>query len=59
MEAIRIEATVQPNGRVILNDLPFEEGKQVEIIVLDNNGKETIPFADTIASTLNLPSAQH
>lgn len=41
MEAIRIEATVQPNGRVILNDLPFEEGKQVEIIVLDSNGIET------------------
>lgn len=37
MEAVRIEATVQPNGRVILNDLPFEEGKQVEIIVLETN----------------------
>lgn len=41
MEAVRIEAIVQSNGRVILNDLPFEEGKHVEIIVLDNNGIET------------------
>ncbi len=43
MEAVRIEAIVQPNGRVILNDLPFEEGKHVEIIVLDINGKEIVP----------------
>lgn len=41
MKAVRIEAIVQSNGRVILNDLPFEEGKQVEIIVLDNDGIET------------------
>ena len=37
MEAVRIEATVQPNGRIILNDLPFADGRQVEIIVLDKN----------------------
>ena len=41
MEAVRVEATVQSNGRVILDDLPFEEGKQVEIIILESNGIET------------------
>ena len=41
MEAIRIEAIMQSNGRVILDGLPFEEGKQVEIIVLDTNGNAT------------------
>ncbi len=41
MEAVRIEATMQSNGRITLNGLPFEEGKQVEIIVLETNGKTT------------------
>ncbi len=40
MEAVRVEAIVQPNGRIILDDLPFEEGKQVEIIVLNTNTNE-------------------
>ncbi len=35
MEAVRVEATVQMNGRVVLEDLPFEEGEKVEIIVLE------------------------
>ena len=52
MEAVRIEAIVQPNGRVILNDLPFEEGKQVEIIVLDTNGKETGPWSNPLKGTV-------
>ncbi len=43
MEAVRIEAKVQTNGRVILNDLPFEEGKDVEVIVLEINGKPAEP----------------
>ncbi len=42
MEAVRIEATVQHNGRVILDDLPFEEGKQVEVIILETKAGETI-----------------
>lgn len=52
MEAIRIEATVQPKGRVILNDLPFEEGKKVEIIVLDTNGKETMPKTNPLKGSV-------
>ena len=41
MEVVRIEAKVQTNGRIILNDLPFEEGKDVEIIVMETNEKPT------------------
>ncbi len=52
MEAVRIEATVQSNGRVILNDLPFEDGKQVEIIVLDNNGKATEPQVNPLKGSV-------
>ncbi|HTK27041.1 MAG TPA: hypothetical protein VL327_10825 [Pyrinomonadaceae bacterium] len=35
MEAHRIETTVQPHGRVVLENLPFEEGEKVEIIVME------------------------
>ncbi len=35
MEAVRIDTKVQQNGRIILNDLPFEEGKEVEVIILE------------------------
>lgn len=39
MEAVRIETTVQPNGRIVVEDLPFEEGESVEVIVLQQNGQ--------------------
>lgn len=42
MEAHRVESVVEPNGRVLLENLPFEEGKTVEIIVLETNEKETV-----------------
>jgi hypothetical protein len=35
MEAVRIEATVQPNGRIVVENLPFAEGDRVEVIVLE------------------------
>ncbi len=40
MEAVRIETTVQPNGRVIVENLPFDEGDKVEIIVLEAKEKQ-------------------
>ena len=52
MEAVRIEATIQPNGRVVLNDLPFEEGEQVEIIVLETNGKQTEPKSNPLKGSV-------
>ncbi|MGH9947999.1 MAG: hypothetical protein ACRD6X_12475 [Pyrinomonadaceae bacterium] len=42
MEAVRIETTVQSNGRVVIENLPFEEGKNVEVIVLEKNGAKNI-----------------
>ncbi len=42
METVRINTIVLPNGRVVLNDLPFEDGKQVEVIISDTNGKHTV-----------------
>ena len=35
MEAVRIETKVQSNGRVVIENLPFEDGKEVEVIVLE------------------------
>ena len=39
MQAHRIEKVVQPNGTLILENLPFEAGKTVEIIVLEKQTK--------------------
>jgi hypothetical protein len=44
MEAMRVETTVQLNGRVILENLPFDEGDKVEIIILE--AKEEAPHHD-------------
>lgn len=41
MEAVRIETIVQPNGIVVLENLPFDEGEHVEVIVLEKNEENT------------------
>ena len=35
MQAHRVETVVQPNGVVILEDLPFKQGEKVEIIIIE------------------------
>lgn len=35
MQAHRIETVIQPNGTLTLENLPFNAGKKVEIIVLE------------------------
>lgn len=35
MQAHRIETVIQPNGTLTLENLPFDAGKKVEIIVLE------------------------
>lgn len=35
MQAHRIETFVQPDGKIVLENLPFDEGETVEIIVLE------------------------
>ncbi len=52
MEAVRIEAKVQPNGRVVLNGLPFEEGKEVEILIFETNGKQTEPKSNPLKGSV-------
>ncbi len=41
MQAYRIETTVEPNGRVTLEALPFPVGEQVEVIVLPATNRST------------------
>ena len=40
MQAHRIEATVQSNGKIVLENLPFDEGEAVEVIVLETKVKK-------------------
>lgn len=42
MQAHRIETTVQSNGKVVLENLPFDEGETIEIIVLETKQKSPI-----------------
>lgn len=51
MQAYRIEATIQPDGKIILENLPFDEGESVEIIVLETKAKsqgEQISLSGTV-----------
>lgn len=42
MKPVRIETVVQPNGRVVIEGLPFDEGDTVEVIVSEGkNGKKS------------------
>ena len=40
MEAVRVETKVQSNGRVVVENLPFDEGDLVEVIVLESGTAE-------------------
>ena len=42
METVRIEAIVQRNGRLIIDDLPFDEGEVVEVVVSDAKGLASV-----------------
>lgn len=51
MQAHRIETTVQPNGKVILENLPFDAGETVEIVIskAENEAKENpYPLRGTV-----------
>lgn len=36
MNAHRIETTVNPDGTLVLKDIPFQPGDQVEVIILEH-----------------------
>lgn len=37
METLRVEKIIQSNRTIILENLPFDEGEKVEIIILKSN----------------------
>ncbi len=47
MERVHIETTVQ-DGRIVIDDLPFDDGKKVDVFVTDSknaNGDEVDPYS--------------
>jgi hypothetical protein len=40
METLRVEKIIQPNGTVVLENLPFDEGEKVEIIILKSDAEK-------------------
>ncbi len=40
MERIQVEAIVQQNGRIVIDDLPFDEGEKVEVIVREADSSD-------------------
>lgn len=40
METHRIEKVIQTNGTIFLDNLPFDEGEKVEIIILKRNSTD-------------------
>ena len=39
METLRVEKVIQSNGTIVLENLPFDEGEKVEIIILKSNSE--------------------
>ncbi len=37
METLRVEKVIQSNGTIVLENLPFNEGEKVEIIILKSD----------------------
>ncbi len=40
METLRVEKIIQSNGTIVLENLPFDEGEKVEIIILKSNAEK-------------------
>lgn len=52
MEAVRVETTVQRHGRVVVENLPFDEGNKVEVIVLQTNGTDKVSDHNPLKGTV-------
>lgn len=48
MTAHRIEATLNQDGKLVLEDLPFRAGDVVEVIIMGNNTKSNGNSGDLI-----------
>lgn len=59
MQAYKTFVTIQNPNQVVLNNLPFKEGQQVEILVLANDDQSQIQQLKSLFSeTQSLPQAQ-
>lgn len=52
MQAHRIEKIIQPDGILVLDNLPFEAGEKVEIIVLEISKKKQTENANLLRGSL-------
>jgi hypothetical protein len=52
MDAVRIETKVKQNGRVVLDGLPFEEGQDVEVIVLESHKEAITPSPNPLKGSV-------
>ena len=49
METLRVEKVIQSNGTIVLENLPFDEGEKVEIIILKSNAEnDRYPLHGTV-----------
>lgn len=59
MQAYKTFLTIQNPNQVVLNNLPFRQGQQVEILVLANDEQSQIQQLQSLfAETQSLPSAK-
>lgn len=40
MQTIRVEKVIQSKGTIVLEDLPFDEGETVEIVILKSGAED-------------------
>lgn len=51
METLRVEKVIQSNGTIVLENLPFDEGEKVEIIISKSGAeseKDPYPLRGTL-----------
>ncbi len=56
MQAHRIETTVQKDGKLVIQDIPFQAGEMVEVIilpVLKSRTHDKYPLQGTVLEYLN------
>lgn len=56
MQAHRIETTVQQDGKLVIQDIPFQAGEMVEVIilpVLKPRTQDKYPLQGTVLEYLN------
>ena len=52
MKAHRIETALTEKGKLSLQNLPFKQGDEVEIIILERSSSETVSDSNTLKGTV-------